>query len=65
MASGGKEQLPTLTGQKFKTRKRDEKVKYDAASFCDTVIAGLNKSGGSLDDAYKYLDVAGSSLDYR
>ena len=64
MASGGKE-LPTLTGQKFKTRKRDEKVKYDAASFCESVISGLNRSDGSLEEAYKYLDGAGSTLDYR
>ncbi len=65
MASGGGKELPTLTGQKFKTRKRDEKVKYDAASFCDSVVTGLNKSGGSLEEAYKFLDGAGSSLDYR
>lgn len=33
----GKEQLPTLTGHKFKTRKRDEKVKYDSTAFSEQV----------------------------
>ena len=65
MASGTKEALPTLGGTKFKTRKRDEKVKLDVASFSEQVIAGLEQSTGSLEEARKFLDGAGSQLDYR
>ena len=65
MATGAKEALPTLGGTKFKTRKRDEKVKLDVASFSDQLIAGLNESGGNLEEARKFLDGAGSQLDYR
>ena len=59
-----KEAKPTLGGTKFKTRKRDEKVKLDVTSFSEQLIAGLKESGGNLDDVRKYLDTAGS-LDYR
>lgn len=65
MATGAGKELPSLSGHKFKTRKRDEKVKYDAADFCEKVIGGLNGTGGGLEEIYKYLDQAGSSLDYR
>lgn len=58
-------ELPTLTGQRFKQRKRDLKVTYDAAAFCEQVVSGLNATEGSLEEAYKYLDTSGSSLDYR
>ena len=65
MATGTKEALPTLTGQKFKTRKRDEKVKYDAAAFCDQVITGLNATIGTIEEITRFLDQSGSTMDYR
>ena len=55
--------LPTLGGTKFKTRKRDEKVKLDVTSFSEQLITGLKESGGNLDDVRRFLDV--SQLDYR
>ena len=61
-----KEAKPTLGGTKFKTRKRDEKVKLDVASFSELLIAGLRESGGNLDEVRRFLDTAGSGhLDYR
>ena len=56
---------PTLGGTKFKTRKRDEKVKLDVTSFSEQLISGLRESGGNLDEVRRYLDGAGSQLDYR
>jgi len=61
----GKAELPTLGGTRIKTRKRDEKVKYDPTSFCEQVIAGLNATGGGLDEISKYLDQGGDQLNYR
>ena len=58
-------ELPTLAGHKLRTRKRDEKVKYDPGSFCVQLVAGINKAEGNLEDVSKYLDQASSSLDYR
>lgn len=43
----------------------DEKEKYDPNGFRDALVQGLERSGGDLDAAYKYLDSAGSKLDYR
>jgi len=60
-----KTEKPTLSGQRIKTRKRDEKEKYDPIGFRDSVLAGFNEAGDDLDSIYKYLDVAGSKLDYR
>lgn len=60
-----KEQLPTLAGKKIKTRKRDEKVKYDPTAFADQVIAGLNETDGSMEEIAKYLDATGGQIDYR
>lgn len=60
-----KEAKPTLGGTKFKTRKRDEKVKLDVTSFSEQLISGLKESGGNLDDVRQFLDRAGSQLDYR
>jgi hypothetical protein len=68
-ATGGgstKEAKPTLGGTKFKTRKRDEKVKLDVTSFSEQLIAGLRESGENLDEVRRFLDGACSSqLDYR
>ncbi|XP_013391605.1 basic leucine zipper and W2 domain-containing protein 1 isoform X2 [Lingula anatina] len=59
-----KVEKPTLSGQKIKTRKRDEKEKYDPSGFRDTVVQGLNEAG-NLELVSKYLDSAGSKLNYR
>ncbi|XP_062520078.1 eIF5-mimic protein 1-like [Corticium candelabrum] len=59
-----KQLKPTLTGQRIRTRKRDEKEKYEPLTFRDSIIAGLNASG-DLEKASKYLDGAASSLDYH
>ncbi|TRY98543.1 hypothetical protein DNTS_025157 [Danionella cerebrum] len=61
----GKQQKPVLTGQRFKTRKRDEKEKFEPTVFRDTIVQGLNEAGGDLDAVAKFLDVNGSRLDYR
>ncbi|TSK31411.1 Histone-binding protein RBBP4 [Bagarius yarrelli] len=61
----GKQQKPVLTGQRFKTRKRDEKEKFEPTVFRDTIIHGLNEAGRDLDAVAKFLDVTGSRLDYR
>ena len=60
-----KEQLPTLAGKKIKTRKRDEKIKYDPNAFADQVISGLNETDGSMEEIAKYLDTTGGQMDYR
>uniref|UniRef100_A0A2L2XXX0 Basic leucine zipper and W2 domain-containing protein 1 n=1 Tax=Parasteatoda tepidariorum TaxID=114398 RepID=A0A2L2XXX0_PARTP len=60
-----KTEKPTLSGQRIKTRKRDEKEKYDPASFRDAILQGLNDCGSDLEQASKFLDSAGSKLDYR
>lgn len=56
---------PTLVGQRIRTRKRDEKEKYDPAGFRDIVIQGLNEAGKDLDALSKFLDTSSSKLDYR
>ena len=61
----GKAELPTLGGTRIKTRKRDEKVKYDPTTFCEQVILGLNATGGGLEEISKYLDQGGDQLNYR
>ncbi|XP_022241275.1 basic leucine zipper and W2 domain-containing protein 2-like [Limulus polyphemus] len=60
-----KTEKPTLSGQRIKTRKRDEREKYDPSGFRDLILQGLNEAGSSLDAVYKFLDTAGSKLDYR
>ncbi|KAK7864655.1 hypothetical protein R5R35_012424 [Gryllus longicercus] len=60
-----KAEKPVLSGQRIKTRKRDEKEKYDPTGFRDTVLQGLNKAGSDLEAVSKFLDTAGSKLDYR
>ncbi|GIY39878.1 basic leucine zipper and W2 domain-containing protein 1 [Caerostris darwini] len=56
---------PTLSGQRIKTRKRDEKEKYDPGSFRDAIVQGLNEIGPDLEQISKFLDASGSKLDYR
>lgn len=60
-----KNQKPTLTGQRIKTRKRDEKEKYDPITFRDQIVTGLNEAELDLDKASKFLIQAGSKLDIR
>ncbi|KAH8306453.1 hypothetical protein KR018_011692 [Drosophila ironensis] len=60
-----KTERPVLSGQRIKTRKRDEREKYDPTGFRDAVIAGLEKTEGDLEQISKFLDSAGNKLDYR
>merc|ERR1719285_1227594 len=68
-----KAELPSLTGHRTKTRKRDEKKVYDPSGFRDSVIEGLEQSRdeedletpADLDAISKWLDIAGNKLDYR
>jgi len=60
-----KVEKPTLSGQRIKTRKRDEKEKFDPSAFRDAILLGLTEAGNDLDSVYKFLDSAGSKLDYR
>jgi len=60
-----KAEKPTLSGTRLKTRKRDEKEKYDPNSFRDIIIQGLNETEGDLEKVSKFLDVSGSKLNYR
>jgi len=60
-----KAEKPTLQGQRIKTRKRDEKAKYDPVGFRDAILQGLGESGADLEAVNKYLDQAGSKLNYR
>lgn len=43
----------------------DEKEKYDPAGFRDFIVIGLNAAGSDVDAIYKFLDSAGSKVDYR
>lgn len=56
---------PVLQGQRIKTRKRDEKEKYDPSAFRDAILLGFNAAGDDLEQVSKFLDSAGSKLDYR
>jgi len=56
---------PTLTGQRIKTRKRDEKERYDPTTFRDQIVAGLNEAEEDLELASKFLIQSGSKLDFR
>jgi hypothetical protein len=61
-----KTEKPVLSGQRIKTRKRDEKEKFDATGFRDQLLQGLLDCGTDLEAVSKYLDGAGGSkLDYR
>ena len=52
-------------GHRFRQRKRDEKVKYDAGAFIETIVTHINEAGENFEEIAKYLDQAGSSLDYK
>ncbi|KAM6985326.1 eIF5-mimic protein 2-A-like [Aplochiton taeniatus] len=63
--SNQKQQKPTLTGQRFKTRKRDEKERFDPTHFQESIVKGLNQTGSDLEAVAKFLDASGAKLDYR
>ncbi|KAJ7365670.1 Basic leucine zipper and W2 domain-containing protein 2 [Desmophyllum pertusum] len=61
-----KQPKPTLSGQRIRTRKRDEKEKQDPLAFRDAIIQGLQGIGNNdLDQVQKFLDSSGSKLNYR
>ncbi|XP_033108128.1 basic leucine zipper and W2 domain-containing protein 1-like [Anneissia japonica] len=60
-----KPKKPTLTGQRIKVRKRDEKERYDPSGFRDVIVQGLNEAGTDLAQVAKFLDTQGHKLDYR
>jgi len=61
-----KTEKPVLSGQRIKTRKRDEKEKLDVNGFRDLLLQGLIEAGTDLDAVSKFLDGAGGTkLDYR
>uniref|UniRef100_A0A673TC87 W2 domain-containing protein n=1 Tax=Suricata suricatta TaxID=37032 RepID=A0A673TC87_SURSU len=60
-----KQQKPTLSGQRFKTRKRDEKERFDPTQLQDCIIQGLTETGTDLEAVAKFLDASGAKLDYR
>jgi len=43
----------------------DEKEKYDPFGFRDFILGGLNNAGTDLEAIWKFLDQAGSKVDYR
>lgn len=57
--------LPSLTGHRLKTRKRDEKKQYDPQGFRDAILEGLEAAGDDLEAVSKFLDVSGGKQDYR
>lgn len=61
-----KAEKPVLQGQRIKTRKRDERAKFDPTGFRDNIIQGISGiESADLEAVHKFLDSAGSKLDYR
>lgn len=60
-----KVEKPVLSGQRIKTRKRDEKERYDPIGFRDAIISGLDKCANDFEAISRFLDGAGNKLDYR
>lgn len=60
-----KEQRPVLSGQRLKTRKRDEKTKFEPEAFRDDILEGFADCEKDLDKATKFLETAGGKLDYH
>lgn len=60
-----KVEKPQLQGLRNKTRKRDEKEKYDPVAFRDKIFQLIEQSGTDLEQVSKALETGGSSLDYR
>jgi len=62
----GKALKPTLSGTRNKTRKRDEKERYEPQVFRDAIIAGLEDVGNNHDQLLKYLcDTATGKFDVK
>ncbi|XP_023349375.1 protein krasavietz isoform X2 [Eurytemora carolleeae] len=59
-----KVELPSLTGHRTKTRKRDEKKIYDPTGFRDFLVESLESTGSDLEALFKFLDAAGNKTDY-
>ena len=55
-----KAELPSLTGHRTKTRKRDEKQVNNPTGFRDSVIEGLSKTGQEGSDITE-IEVSGSN----
>lgn len=60
-----KVEKPVLSGQRIKTRKRDEKERYDPVGFRDAIISGLDKCANDFEAISRLLDTSGNRLDYR
>lgn len=60
-----KQPKPTLSGQRIRTRKRDEKEKLNPLGFRDAIIAGLAEAGNDLEQVAAFLDSAGGKQNYR
>lgn len=62
----GKTLKPTLSGSRNKTRKRDEKERYEPAVFRDAIITGLEDVGNNHDQILRYLcETATGKLDVK
>lgn len=62
----GKALKPTLSGTRNKTRKRDEKERYEPTVFRDAIITGLEDVGNNHDQILKYLcDATTGKLDVK
>jgi len=62
----GKTLKPTLSGTRNKTRKRDEKERYEPTLFRDAIIAGSEDVGNNHDQILRYLcDTATGKLDVK
>jgi len=65
-----KTELPSLTGHRTKTRKRDEKKIYDPTGFRDFLVLELDKlidpdtGVVDLEKIYKFLDATGNKSDF-
>ncbi|EFA07694.2 protein krasavietz isoform X1 [Tribolium castaneum] len=60
-----KVEKPVLSGQRIKTRKRDEKERYDPVGFRDAIISGLDQCNNNFEAISRFLDGAGNKQDYR
>ncbi|TRZ12456.1 hypothetical protein HGM15179_014661 [Zosterops borbonicus] len=54
-----------MSSREQKPAARDEKEKFEPTVFRDTIVQGLNEAGNDLEAIAKFLDAAGSRLDYR
>jgi hypothetical protein len=57
-----KQQNPTLSGQRFKTRKRDEKERFGPTQFQDCIIQGFTETGTDLEAVASFLTLLEQNL---